>query len=453
MTASYDQLNELTGKLKRSAIDSFMKSQEWIVYGEGHYEPLVGGGYKVIRPGQNGEGGGQWSGGFDWLVDGKTSEWQGHFNHVRAWVDGLLKPWTDLPTPEGFNAMVESMRKANGALSESTSTSGGQATGAGSIDANLEMIRVNSTAMSGGTIATFKQKFLLALRKAIGGHHAITVILGGALTAEQNLWRQARQDVATAVDAATKAFDKYATGNGQDFTVQFKVAGAAVAGVSAFATGGATAVLGGAGAALTILTTLSEETQKQASKPRSLDFEGLKNAFEKALEELDKAVTNEEKGIRDNLSANFGLVYKDRGSYDLTDPLAGADDDSDLHTPDSRAIIQNRSLVFEITDTAMPGIVSNLDASREDVVAALDSIPFYRDPTIGIAENGCYPAWADVQWLLWELMGDLAWEVANGAKTLKLAIEDMGQVDTDAKDALEKHAERAKGGSGYTPLR
>ena len=33
MTASYDQLNELTGKLKRSAIDSFMKSQEWIVYG------------------------------------------------------------------------------------------------------------------------------------------------------------------------------------------------------------------------------------------------------------------------------------------------------------------------------------------------------------------------------------------------------------------------------------
>lgn len=454
MTVSYDQLPDLTGKLKRAAIDAYMKSQQWEIQGE-HYEIPGNSTNKVTRPGANGDGGGDWSGEFfqEWFVGGsRDEEFQGAFNDIRSKIDGLLKPWKDLPDPGEFDGMVESMRKANGLLALSTSTSGGQATGAGSIAGNLDIIKENSDAMSGGTISAFKQKFLLQLGKAIGGHHAITVILGSALTSEQKLWTEGRQDVADAVHAATEAFNKYAKGDDADLTIQFKVAGAVVAGVAAFASGGASAVLTGAGTGLTILTALSEESQKNASKPPGKDYNGLMEGFKTALEELDKAITNEEKGVRDNLSDNLGKVRSDSGSYDLTDPLNGADDDSDLHSADSQAIIHNRSLVFEITDTAMPGIADDLKSARGHVVDSLSSTPFYRDPSIGIAENGCYPQWLDLQWVLWELLGDLDWEVRNGATTLKLAIEDMGQVDTDAKDALEKHAEKTKEGSGYTPF-
>lgn len=456
--ATYANLSTLKGELKRAAIDAYMVSQGWKLYDAGatHYWRGDNGddpGESVSRPGANGEGGGDWAANKikEFFVgDSRDEEWSGNMATVRSRVDGYLKPWEDLPDPATFDNYVEDLRKATVKLAVATTTTGGVASGAGHMGAQLKIIDENSSAMSGGTISTFKSKFLLELGKAIGGHHGLTVILGQAMTAEQNLLKEARQDVAQAIANATKALEAYALGSPTDFSFALKVAGAVVAGVAVFATGGTGAVvaLAGAGAGLTLLTTLSEESQKKATEPTAKDYEGLMNGFKTALDDLNKAIKNEEGGVRDNLKDNLGRVQTDEASYNLTNPLQNISDDSQLHSS-SRAIIHNESLVFEITDTAMPTIADELVAAKELVWAGWSATPYYRDGSIGLADTGPYTYWADLAGPLWRLIGDLEWEVRNGATSLKLAIEDMGQTDTDAKDALEKHADTLKGYTNY----
>lgn len=456
--ATYANLSTLKGELKRAAIDAYMRSQGWSLYDAGatHYWDGDDGddpGESVSRPGENGEGGGDWAANKikEFFVgDSRDEEWSAAFGKVRQRIDEYLKPWEDIPEPTLFDDYVEHLRKATVRLAVATSTSGGIASGAGRMGAQLKIIDENSDAMSGGTISSFKSKFLLELGKAIGGHHGLTVILGQAMTAEQNLLKQARQDVAQAVANATKALEAYALGGDASFAFALKVAGAVVAGVAVFATGGTGAVvaLAGAGAGLTLLTTLSEESEKNAKEPKAKDYEGLMNGFKTALDDLNKAIKNEEGGVRDNLKANLGRVQSDEASYNLTNPIQNISDDSQLHGS-SRAIIHNESLVFEITDTAMPTIAEELVAAKELVWAGWSATPYYRDPSIGLADTGPYTHWADLAGPLWRLIGDLEWEVRNGATSLKLAIQDMGQTDSDAKDALEKHAESLKDYTNY----
>jgi len=450
---NYANLAALKGLLKRAAIDAYMKQGKWgWVVTDGHYEIPGSSEHKITRPGEDGQGGGDWSGNFieEWFVGGdKDREWKGHMDEVRARVDNALRPWEDLPDPATFDSYIEYLRQANGKLAVATASSGGVATGAGKIGAQLKIIEENSSAMSGGIISAFKSKFLLELGKAIGGHHGLTVILGQAMTAEQNLLKQARQDVAQAVASATAALDACAKGGDPKMSFEFKVAGAVLAGVTAFATGGATVALSGAGAGLTLLTTLSEESENKAKEPASKDYEGLMKGFEDSLGGINKAIKNEEGGVSDNLKTNLSKLQIDEASYNLTNPMQNVSDDSQLHTSESRAIIHNRSLVFEITDTAMPTIADELVAAKDLVWTGWSATPYYRDPSIGLGETGPYTQWGDLAAPLWRLIGDLEWEIRNGAVTLKLAIEDMGQVDTDAKDALEKHAESIKDYTNY----
>ncbi|MDQ4054184.1 MAG: hypothetical protein M3237_15975 [Actinomycetota bacterium] len=446
--ANYANLSTLKGELKRAAIDAYMKSEGWFVprddfygYEDGNVE---GGGDGVTKPGKNGEGGGDWSSNKIrefFFNDGEDQKYRTAFDNIRSRIDGYLKPWEDLPDPETFNDYVEDLRRANVKLAVSFSASGGVASGAGKIGTQLILIQVNSTAMSGGMIEAFKSKFLLALGNAIAGHHGLTVILGQAMTAEQRLLKEARQDVAQAVASATKALDAYAHDSSAELAFAFKVAGAVVAGVSAFATGGATAALAGAAAGLSLLEKVAEHSEKKAKEPKQKDYEGLMDGFKTALDDLNAAITTEEGIIRDNLKDNLDNLQADDTSYNLTNPMQSISDDSELHTvEEGRAIVHNRSLVYEITGTAMPTIADELVAAKDKVWAGWSATPYYRDPSIGLGETGPYPPWADLAAPLWRLIGDLEWEVRNGAKTLELAIEDMGRTDTDAKDALEKHA-------------
>jgi hypothetical protein len=455
--ANYANLSTLKGELKRAAIDAYMKSEGWFVPRDDFYgyeeDTLEGSGAGVSKPGKNGEGGGDWTGNkiAELFVGGsRDREYRQAFDDVRSRIDGYLKPWEDLPGPETFESYVEDMRKANGRLAVSTSSDGGVVTGAGHIGAQLTIIEENSTAMSGGTISAFKSKFLLELGKAIGGHHGLTVILGQALTGEQNLMRKAREDVAQAVANATKALDAYAHDEGGgELSFTFKVAGAVVAGAIAFATGGATVLLSGAAAGLTLLTTVAEKGESDAKEPKDKDYEGLMNGFKDVLDTLDRSITKEEGNIRDNLKKNLTTLRADEPSYNLTNPLQNISDDSQLDNGQGKAIIHNRSLVREITGTAMPTIADELVKAKELVWTAWSANPYYRDASVGLGDTGPFPEWADVAGPLWMLIGDLEWEVRNGAKTLDLAIEDMGRVDTDNEDALEKHARSIKDYTNY----
>jgi hypothetical protein len=439
-----------------------MKSEGWFVpdaKGYNHYEDgNPDGSDTVTMPDANGNGGGNWQSNKlrEWLWNwNEDPKYHDAFDKIRQRVDKALEPWEDLPDPTAFDEYIEHLRGANSKLAVSFSASDGVAVGAGPIGDYLKTIDQNASSMSGGMINTFKKKFLNALGRAIGGHHGLTVILGQALTGEQNLIKQARADVTTAVTTYTKALEAYAHDTSSNAAFAFKVIGAVVAGASAFATGGATAAFGGAAAALTLLTTLAEEDEKaakeakEAKEPEAKDYQGLMKGFETALNDLNTAIKAREGTIATSLSKNRESVYNYRDSFNLTNPIENIDDDSDLHEGDGRAIIHNHSLAREITHHAMPGIADELKKAAEAVWDGWNGSPYYRDPTIGRGETGPYPEWSELADPTWRLIGDLEWEVRNGAKTLELAIEDMGRTDTDSQDALEKHAASIAGYQNY----
>ena len=437
---TYENLPTLIGELKRSAIDAYMKSQGWHIDEGVKYH--LGDNY-VTRPGADGQGGGDWSWSGFWDIgnEGQDAKWRGAFDTVRSNIDATLEKWLDLPDTAALLADdIEQMRQANRLLS--FSPSGG--TGGGNIPGYLTGVNENLDAMSGTTIATFKAEFLLQLEKAIGGHHGITVILGGALAATNEIWIRARKTVADIVGETQKALDAYANGGGISWEVVLQVAGYAVEGVGLFATGGASTALKGAGQGLKILTDTTTKKGEKASTP-SLDYEGLMKGLGTALDDLSKAIKAEEDALAQNLTTNVGQVRADQGSYDLKRPaILDISDDSQANI-----IIINRPLVDEITRTYLPLIADDLDSARSQ--AYLATYEAYRDGSIGRGYNGISSEFSDLQWILIDLIRDLAWETRNGAKTLELAIEDIGRADTDVEDALEKHHREVKQGSGATP--
>lgn len=441
MTArTYENLPTLIGELKRSAIDAYMKSQGWHIDDGVKYHL---GDSNVTRPGEDGQGGGDWSwiGFWDIGNDGQDSKWRAAFDAVRSDIDATMQRWLDLPDTEAdLKDDIEQMRQANRLLS--FSPSGG--TGGGNIPGYLTGINENLDAMSGTTIATFKADFLLQLEKAIGGHHGITVILGAALAATNEIWIRARRTVAETVGETQKALDAYAQGGDISWEVILQVAGYAVEGAGLFATGGAEIALKGAGQGLKILTETTTEKDKKASAP-SGDYESLMKGFGTALQELADAIKAEEEALRDNLVLNAGKVRADQSSYDLKRPaILDISDDAQADI-----IIISRPLVDEITRTYLPFTADELDSARSQ--AFLATYQAYRDGSIGLGSNGISAEFSELQWILVDLIRDLEWETRNGAKTLDLAIEDVGRADTDAEDALEKHHRDVKDGSGATP--
>lgn len=455
--ANYNDLPGLTGRLKRAAIDAYMKDEDYDVHDSFYSHQAVVSefpvSYHVSRPGEDGQGGGVFEihDAGSRTDDGKTRQFQSNFDRIRGRVDSALNKWDVLPDPGDYELHIESLRDANVALSVGASTQQGTVNGTGLVGPFLKVIDQNSDEMSGGIIAAFKTRFLLMLGGTIGGHHGVTRVLGDAITAEREIWVRARTDVANAVENSRNALDAYARKHDADWKLVLAVIGAAVAGASAFVTGGISGHLAGAAAGLTLLKETGDSVDRAASKPGAKSFEELMGAFEKNLDEINKAIKTEEELIERNLRTNIGRVSSDPG-FNLDKPLQGVDDDSDLHLPGDRTIIHNKAKIREITHTAMPGIAAELIKAKTKVQGASNSMPWYRDGSVGIGFTGPLSTWNELLWALWDLLGDLEWEVRNGAKTLELAIEDMGKADSAAEDALEKHFREIAQGSGYTPF-
>lgn len=439
---SYDNLPTMIGELKRAAIDAYMKSQGWSIESDKYNMSSTNASFDVTRPGSDGQGGGDWdwNGFFDIGDEGQDAKWRGAYDAIRSDIDATMERWLDLPDGSVLDDDVEQLRQANRLLS--FAASGG--TGGGKIGGYLTGIEENLSAMSGATISAFKAEFLLQLEKAIGGHHGITVILGGAMTASREIWNEARKTVADIVGETRDALHAYAHDSGPNWEVVLKVTGYAVEGVGLFATGGVSTALKGAALGLKVVTEVNSKKNQQASKP-SLDYEGLIKGLGTSLDELADAIKVEEDALRDNLVLNASNVRADKSSYDLSRP--GILDTSD-HTQ-AEIIVINKHLVDEITQTYLPYIADELEAAAMQTFLA--TYEARRDGSIGIGGSGMAAEFSDLQWLLRDLLKDLAWETRNSAKSLELAIEDIGNADESTDDAMARHAKLVRDGSGYNP--
>lgn len=456
--ATYEELDTLVGALKRAAIDSYMCSgsssgstwQRSEDYYYLHYYDEYAGGEKVTRPAADGSGGGAWTKSGSETGSNET-KYLPNFDAVRSAIDAeLAKGWLDIPDPAAVSGLVEAMRLTNGHLALGTVSSDGKVTGPGDIAGNLNLILQNSTGMSGGMITAFKADFLAQLGKAVGGQHAITVILGGALAAQEAMWRHGRQTVADIVVGCTAAFNASCGSSGNEWNVILKVAGYAVAGATIFATGGAATGLAVAALGLTILkdSLPAEATQPKASAPEGDNYEAILSAYRKGLSDLDAAITTEENTLNQNFAVNLQQIRAQKGSYDLDRPsMIDVDDDDDLHYDgDTREEIKiDDVLVDEITGTYMPNVADTLDLAVKELDGATDLSCLMRGGSIGMGLYGPNENYHELRYLLVELLGNLSAEVRHSATSLQLAVEDIGGADTDAHDALEAHHRKMQG--------
>ncbi|QBX55731.1 hypothetical protein EXE58_09880 [Nocardioides seonyuensis] len=456
--ASYDDLNDMIGPLKRAAIDAYMCSNNWggflgyRIVGDKYFfaHPNVSGSYgttteEVDRPNEQGEGGGRWKMRIPMAFDPDAEDkYVDDFNNIRDRIDEALRPWKWLPEPADIAEMVESVRQANRILSLDAVNAGGTVTGGGEIGGNINLILENSDAMAGGMITAFKANFLAQLGKAVAGHHAITIVLGGMLAAEWKIWEQARQTVADLVEQSTQAFDAAAEGGDIDWDVVLKVAGYAVAGAAIFATAGtgAATALAVAGLGIKILdgAVPASGSGTETDAPGG-DFDSVMDSFEGTLKDLDTAIEDEETILEDNLRTNLSQIRADKSSYDLErPPIMDIDDDSDLGAPSEIRI--EPVLVKEITETYLPNIRGELmrAANRLQEVVSLSAI--HRDSSLGLGSYGPREQYHDLRDLGYELIRNLQLEVSYSAKSLQLGVEDILVTDSDQQDALEAHAQR-----------
>lgn len=452
--ADYAALSGNIEKLKRAAIDAWMKQEGWEIEG-GNYRGPDGADYEVTRPGEDGNGGGDWSGEIffqDWLVGGdKDRHFGGEFDKIRGTIDTAIKRWLPnaIADPSGFDTLITEMKEANTKLALGASSSGGSVSAGGAIEGDINGLTDETNKLSGRTINAFRSKFVLQLKRVVGGEHAITVVLGGALAAEQKLWENTKKDVADIVEKATNSFNAYANGkNDTDWALVLKVFGVAVEGVAAFATSGATVALSST-IGIKLLQAGQESAEKKAKNPPTPDYTGIMKGFTQALDDVDALITSEEKSLAENLKDNYDYIVGLKGqpeSLDLQPAILDISDDSQAE------IHVNHSAVIAITETYMPAIASSLTRAAEDIEAASKSTPWIREESVGYTNYGCWSDFYTLLWLLYELAQDLSWEVTNGARTLALIVDDIGRQDSDAQDALEAHAAKVKEGSGHTPI-
>ncbi len=447
MSQQCTHLDVLIGELKQAAIDAWMRTAtrpDWTARGD-VYRVLGTGNMdymddRVTRPGADGRGGGDFTSGGEYRA-AESTRFKTQFETIRATIDELVAPWLDLPDPNTIATVVERCRQTTRGLSGAASTDGGVATGGGEVAYLAARVNQNLTAMSGTLIASYKAKFLGQLGRAIGGMHAISIVRGTDIAAQQALWAGASESFEDLLTMSRDAMRKIADGNRGDWRDLLAALTWICKGVGIFATGGVTTALEVGGLAIDILSETAPAPQsRDLSQPGSCD-EAI-SALRTELGKLSTRIRDEEQALVDNLRDNLANINRDRSSYDLTQPAVY--DSSDV-------MVLERSLLEEIYAVYMPSIADELDTLAKDVLLTSSLSAVERHPSIGLGRVGPGRTYEELNDLLHDLIKDLAWEVRNGATNLRLAIEAIDSQDAEVAERLRDIASRVGTGSPYTP--
>lgn len=450
----YEKFATKVGELKRAAIDAWMYSETgwgWEVRGD-VYQVIGDSRSKVTRPGQDGEGGGDWSGPvminiFGWDVlgfdDQKDAEFQGYFAEVRNTIDSIVGRWADLPDPAEVDEIVERCRTVSGHLSvEPVVADANSNISVASEDLAVGMNGISShvAGLSGNTIDAFKDKFLLKLPMAIAGSLAISAVRGGVVAAEKAIWEKAREDVMATLETAIQAFNAIAQGTTATWQDQLHVFGLAAEGVSLFMPGVLGKVLETASFGVSLVPEPKGDSRAGVGAPGKYS-EGVES-LSKQLDALSQQIRAEEEALRESLTGTISGVGTQKGTYDLV-----LDRIYDLDC----SVNMVESEVNAITERYMPKVQTALSAAASETITCTIGNQVARSADIGLGTYGPAYELYDLTILHYELTKDLAWEVENGAVQLHLALQDFIESDNQSADQLRDFAASLEGGSGFDP--
>ena len=434
----YSQLPSLIGRLKAAAIDASMTG--WAKSGAEYRDDSTSGYVTstmyVTRPAGDGSGGGDVRmTGYGVMPPEFKNMFHERFDAIRSRVDEAFGPWLTLPDPAAIGRNVEVCRQVTRRLSGAASATAAGQTGAGVIASNVALIMESSDAMAGKAAAAYKATFLARIGPAVGGLQGISLVQGAAIAAEQGLWDSAREVVVEIVEKATRQMEAiYAGGAPGSWNVALTVAGWAVKGVQAFASGGVSGALEVAGLGLEILN--GAEVGEVRQDFVGSEVETALASIESGLAALNDKIRGEEEALRKNLASNLSNIRNDRSSYDLvTDPIALEEID------DGGVMRMDYALVRDIYETYMPNIAGELTEIAPLNMTALIS-DANRDAALGVGGDGILPEWYAINITLCQLLDEMQRDVVNSAHNLEYAARDIQQHDDDSAQALRRIVEQ-----------
>jgi len=476
----YSFFDFLVCRVKRSAIDAYVcREFDMHIVGD-HYEypSSYGSDVWVLRPDENGEGGGTraWNDGalpddkngdggglvdkVGWLADifDPESKIPGTMDDIRSRIDGIVYRWQSLPAPGKIQDQVEAWQEVYKVIDMPGSAEAAEA-GEDSLLLNVSRVRdiVNGDsehgtgpALESGAADRFKG-YIDGLYDAVIAFRDVALTLGVAMAAQCELWTAARQDVATTLARVADKLDQIAAGASDDsLTATYEVAGILLTAAGLFTGGMGTVVVTGLSVGLTIVS--SEGGDPSDSQPVSgyssvLDaLDALLNASNRILG-LNGRIKDAEKSVQKNLDDNIAVV---KGNPSTFEPIPGPIDSTDrINRPERTVTNTIYSLMDDIAGLlTLVGDRTRGCASAAGMRVRVQNSLVDRDSEIGIGRTGPTDDFVKLADLLGTAAYTLSGEVDEARKNLRAAMDALDEVDAGTQAALLAAANEFSGYDG-----
>ncbi len=447
----YEDVPELVGYLKRSAIDAYMISENsgitsYCTIMDDRYVvsfpiPLVGSSDRdIARPGIDGQGGGEVLGSGS---DGGDADRASEFDKIRWSIDKIVEPWKQLPDPKNVDNEIEKWITAVSPLAKEPKTVGNKSTGGGTIFTNLDQAGKALGNMSGEVIHKV-EAFVAKLASVTGGLHDKTMVLGGALNSEMKMFEETRTSVVKALQEGIKVFNAVASNGEKGFKVSLEIVSTTIDAALIFTAPEVAIEKKVLQTSSKALQSLKSSQDATVDNKEVADYESAKNKLESAFDAINKSVTKAEEGVKDMLIGNMDSMAESghREYYDVTlDPI------------DSSAIEPAPDLNVDYGKAK--GVCRKFGDVRTSVIEAKDSLPrvsmftcLLRSGVIGLGSFGPAHAFSDLNVRIEKLLANLADDIENEAKNFDLAVEAIVSEDAQTRSRLQETVDYIKGNPG-----
>ena len=484
----YDNLSTLVGRLKRAAIDAYMRSQGFRV-SDRYYSQQIGMNpdygdlnAHIVRPDEAGNGGGE---GVNGPFMHAPFTYVDEFEGIRNFIDGKLEMWYGLPSPSGFDTYISAYKEAIGKIcsddsgaveadGNGASIGGGQlkmldGVSPGLIGVNLQGLVHSASSMKGKVMNAFRSQFALTLPRVLKNLYLAVNVHYSTLAAERAVIDEAREKISCLVADATRAFNAVAHDNGASSSFAWDIAGVAFEiAMLPFGGGAVSLALAGASASLHLLRAGVEEVERmQEHELGSSTYEGVRDNFEAIVDALGVEVRGCEKVINDNLTHNMGVIQGDvcgagqqqnGGRCETYDTVrfhllpASIHDIEEAENVDINENEVNLMTTESRDGGYMPKIYSEVVESANKLNDITMSTPARRTSgDFGIGEVGPGSSFDSLKQVIHELLLDLSWRVEMGIVNLRAAVNDIAQQDEESARQLESIAALVDEGSGINP--
>lgn len=360
-------------------------------------------------------------------------------------IDDAFAKWTDLPSSSANLgervALTHAVHELN--IQGSSPDSQHDTVGATNVrlSSDIENLNDRSGKLRGRYAEAFKEKYVSRLGLTIQNQCDLISSLSVAVEAQSRLWESIASDVDAIKENAVKAMKSSGPGGGSGIGVFLTVVGAIAGAVAAVPTLGSS-VAAGLAIGGTVIGTAGGLVGSGGESEKEVELGGshpdivLANV-KKALDALNTSLADQERALADFLAAVASMASGVNFGSDTVSPSSGRPGQV---LDNQQELSVDPDMIARITHLWIPSISGDLRSARGELTVGSDG--FQRMSDIGLAPDGAWPQFKDLQAQAIELISDTAQNLDDGAELLESAARGIGLVDEEANRAASREAEK-----------